>query len=51
MLRTKKIFKPEEFRQGMTYIENSTLGLTYSFLRTNLGVEKARKLAFLLNAE
>ena len=31
----------------MTFIENSTLGLTYGSLRTNLGVEKAGKLAFL----
>ena len=24
----RKILKPEKFRQGMSYIENSTLGLT-----------------------
>ena len=47
----RKNLKPDEFRQGMSYIENSALGLAYSPLRTN---QKAGKLAFLLrqlNAE
>ena len=49
MSRTKeKNLRPAtEFRQGMRYIENSTLGIAYSSLRINLGVEKAGKLAFL----
>ena len=50
----RKDLKREEFLQGMSYMENSTSGHTYGSLRTNLGVEKAVKLAFLfrqLNAE
>ena len=47
MPRTKEKIKPEEVRQGMSYIENCTLGLTYGSSRTNLGVEKAGILAFL----
>ena len=53
MPRTKKILKHDEFQQGMSYTENSTLCFTDSS-RTNLGFEKASKLAFLfkhLNAE
>ena len=51
MPRTKeKNLKPEEFRQGMSYIENTTLGLTYGSLRTNLSVQKAGKLAFLFRS-
>ena len=47
MPRTKENPKPEEFRRGMSYIENSTLGLIYGSPRTHLGDEKTGKLAFL----
>ena len=39
--------KPEDFRQSMSLLENSTLGLTFGSPRTKLGAEKAGKLAFL----
>ena len=43
----EKNLKPSEFQQGMSYMQNSTLGLTYGFPRTNLGVEKADKVALI----
>ena len=56
MPRTKEIILSlkSSDKEGMSYIQNSTLGLTYGSPRTNLGVEKADKFAFLfrqLNAE
>ena len=47
MPRFKGNLKREECRQCMSYIENSTLGLTYGSPRRNFEVENAEKFEFL----